>query len=397
MTGQPNAELKRISAALSTSFHVLVATLSVIVVLNAGGPGTVRTVATVAMTALFVATYVAGIWPRGALPQPDRRGLRWIVALTAEWLVLLTLSAEATYLVFALFLCFMWLLGAVRGTAAVAASTAVAVLGFGLHRGFSIAGVIGPVLGAGVAVVIGLGYQTLTREVLRRQQLIEQLTRTRAQLATAERAAGVADERERLAREIHDTVSQSLSSIIMLLHAAQRADGAAASPGWEHVEQARQAASDALAETREFIHALAPPSLRTGGIDAALTRLADQTQDATGIRVEVTLPDTQTSLPTPVEAALLRIAQSAMANVTQHANASRVDLTLSRLDDEIILDVVDDGVGFDLTTLNARSGGDPSFGLLAMQDRVNDLGGTLVVESSLGHGTSVAASFTAAR
>lgn len=385
-----------ISAGLSASFHVLVAVLCAIVMLNASGEDDGRVAATIAMTALFAATYAAGIWPRGTLPEPGRLGRYWIAALSVQWLILLTLSAEATYLVFALFFCYLWFLGSTWGTAAVAVSTLVAVTAFGLHRGFSVAGLVGPVIGACVAVVIGLGYQALTREVHRRQHLIEQLTSTRVQLAAAERSAGVVEERERLAREIHDTVSQSLSSIIMLLHAAQRSDGTSTAPGPDHLEQARRAAGDALAETREFIHALAPPSLRTGGIDAALTRLAEQTHEATGIRVEVTLPQERTQLPTPVETALLRIAQSAVANVTQHAQAHRLDLTLSRLDDEIILDVVDDGRGFDLAKLTSTSGGDqPSYGLLAMQDRVNDLGGTLVVESSIGNGTSVAASFKA--
>lgn len=101
------------------------------------------------------------------------------------------------------------------------------------------------------------------------------------------------------------------------------------------------------------------------------------------------------ALPTPVETALLRIAQSAVANVTQHARATRVDVTLSRLDDEVILDVVDDGVGFDPALLaHAPPTDRPSFGLLAMQDRAAALGGRLVVESGHGHGTSIAASLT---
>lgn len=346
----------------------------------------------IGLVVIFVATYGAGIWPAWAIPEPGRRGWWWVAVLSLEWLVLLWFSVEATYLVFPLFFLYMRLLGGVRGTIVVALTTVVAIVAFGLHRGFDLAGLVGPVLGAGVAVTIGVGYQALTREVQKRQQLVEDLTRTRSQLAVVERAAGVVEERERLAREIHDTVSQSLSSIIMLLHAAQRS-GPGSSNGQERLEQARTAAEDALAETREFIHALAPPSLRTGGIVEALGRLARQTEETTGLRVELTVPQDTGTLPTPVEVGLLRIAQSAMANAAQHAHANRVDVTLTRLDDEIILDVVDDGDGFDPNQLTTDGPDRPSFGLVAMRERAASLGGTLVVESSQGHGTSVVASF----
>lgn len=388
--------LRVTSAWLSAALHVLTVALVAVLVLNAPDgtlPGPAGTAAVLGVAALFALTYVVGVWPAGSLPR-GRRGWWWAAVLTLEWLVLLTLSVEAIYLVFALFFIYMHVLGAIRGTAAVVLTTVVAVVAFGMHRGFDSAGAVGPALGAGVAIVIGLGYDALTREVARRQRLIDELTQTRDQLAAVERAAGVVAERERLAREIHDTVSQSLSSIVMLLHVAQR-EGTDTDKGRERVEQARLAAGDALAETRSFIHALAPPSLRTGGIADALQRLGATTQQTAGLQVQVDVSGYAGALPTPVEAALLRIAQSAVANVTQHAQATRVDLTLSRLDDEVILDVVDDGVGFDPSLLGHPSPTDrPSFGLLAMQDRAAALGGRLVVESGHGHGTSIAASFT---
>jgi signal transduction histidine kinase len=390
-----------ISAWLSASLHALMAALIAVVVLNSSGghpdDGRLHTASVLAAAALFSLTYVAGIWPTGALPAPGTRGWWWVGALTVEWWGLLWLSVEATYLVFALFFIYLLLLGTGLGTAGVSAATVVAVGAFGLHRGFDVAGVVGPVLGAAVAIVMGVGYQALTREVARRQRLIEELTRTRDQLAKAEHAAGVVAERERLAREIHDTVSQSLSSIIMLLHAAQRS-GSGSQKSEERLEQAREAASDALAETRQFIHALVPPSLGTAGIADALVRLGARTRGASGLRVEVDVPDETGALSTPVEAALLRIAQSALANVTQHARASRVDVTLTRLDDEIILDVVDDGDGFDPVLLRPRAGTEqPRFGLVAMQERAANLGGRLVVETRPGHGTSIVASFAVSR
>jgi signal transduction histidine kinase len=401
VTRDESSGLDPFSAWLSASVHVLVAALVAVVVLNSAGsaPGgsSGHLALVVAAAAVFGLAYVAGVWPDGVLPGPDRRGWWWTAALSVAWLGLLGLSVQATYLVFALCFVYMRLLGAVRGTVAVVAATVVAVAAFGVHRGFDTAGIVGPVLGAGVAIAISLGYEALTREVAQRQRLIEELTRTRGQLAVAEHAAGVVAERERLAREIHDTVSQSLSSVIMLLHAAQRS-GPATAKGHARIEQARDAATDALAETREFVHALAPPSLRTAGIADALLRLGAQTRDTTGLHVEVEVPAETGALPTPVETALLRIAQSAMANVTQHAHASRVDMTLTRLDDEIILDVVDDGDGFDPAVLGTRAGGaHPPFGLVAMQERAASLGGQLVVEARPGQGTSIAASFSVGR
>lgn len=390
--------MRLISAWLSASLHVLVLVLVAIVVVTAGSAGSFGDAGTIAVRAvatLFAATYLGGIWPDGSLPV-GRRGWWWAGALTVSWLALLWLSVEATYLVFALFFVYMQVMGAGWGTAAVVATTGCAIGAFGVHRGFDVAGTVGPILGAGVAVVIGLGYRALTREVARHQVLIEELTHTRDQLALAEHAAGVTAERERLAREIHDTVSQSLSSIIMLLHAAQRSDPGS-EKSRERMEQARQAAADALAETRSFIQALAPPSLHRGGIAEALLRLGSTTQQTSGIHVEVDVSAYAGDLPTPIEAALLRIAQSALANVTQHAHATRVDVTLSRLDDEVILDVVDDGVGFDPATLHGNSARGPSFGLPAMQERVTSLGGRLAVESEPGRGTGVAASFGVGR
>jgi signal transduction histidine kinase len=151
-----------------------------------------------------------------------------------------------------------------------------------------------------------------------------------------------------------------------------------------------------LAETRELIDALAPASLRAGGIVEALDRLARRTADATGLHVELTVPQDVGALSTPVQVGLLRIAQSALANAAQHARATRVDVTLTRLDDEVILDVVDDGEGFDLGRLASDPGDRPPFGLVAMEERAESLGGNLVVESSPGRGTSVVASFSVA-
>ncbi len=217
---------------------------------------------------------------------------------------------------------------------------------------------------------------------------------TRNDLAAAEHSAGVLAERERLAREIHDTLAQGLSSIQLLLRAAERAlpdRPEAASP---HVTQAREAAQDNLTEARRLVYALAPVELGGDSLPAALDRLCATTQQRSGLTVHFHLSGEPFDVPTPYEVALLRIAQSALANTVQHAGASRAELTLSYMDTSITLDAVDDGIGFDPEAAASRAGSQQGgFGLAAMRTRARSLGGTWAVESTPGQGTALAVSF----
>ncbi|WP_371030653.1 sensor histidine kinase [Pseudoclavibacter sp. JSM 162008] len=317
-----------------------------------------------------------------------RRRLRllWLTALTLEWMLLLWLSREAAYLVFPLFFVVLHLLGRRAGMLAVAAMTAVAVVGLGLHEGWSVAGVIGPCIGAGVAVLIGLGYAALAKEAREREALMRELLETQAHLVATEREAGTLAERARLAREIHDTVAQGLASIQMLLHAAERADPEG--PGVGHIRLARETAAADLAETRRFIRELSPPDLDGADLEQALRRLGEATTAAHGLRVDVRA--SAHPLPMPVQTALLRIAQGALANVTQHSGARRAAITLDETDAGLVFTIADDGQGFDTDAASgaARPSSD-SFGLVATRDRVQQLGGTLEVESTAGRGTTL--------
>lgn len=261
-----------------------------------------------------------------------------------------------------------------------------AIGGFLAHSSAATPGAfLGPLLGGAVAVATVLGYQALYRESERRRELIEELITTRADLAAAERSAGILAERERLAREIHDTLAQGLSSIQLLLRAAERAlpEGAPALP---HIAQAREAAQDNLAEARRFVRALTPPDLEHGSLAAALERLC---AGVPGPRVRFSLSGRPRVLPTPYEVALLRIAQSALANVVRHARAGRAEITLTFMDASVTLDIVDDGHGFDPSSA-ASGSGDGGFGLPAMRSRAETLGGLFTVESAPGQGTAVA-------
>ncbi|MFE1554229.1 sensor histidine kinase [Streptomyces sp. NPDC058734] len=346
------------------------------------------------LSALLAAVYAAGVRAPAVHRSARAAGL-WLAGVGAVWAALLAVSPDGVWVAFPLYFLELHLLRLRWGLAAVAATACAAIGGFLAHSGSVTPGAfLGPLLGGAVAVATVLGYQALYRESERRRELIEELIATRAELAAAERGAGILAERERLAREIHDTLAQGLSSIQLLLRAAERAlseDPAAAVPpssaaaALGHIARAREAAQDNLAEARRFVRALTPPDLEHGSLAAALERLCS---GAPGPRVRFSVSGTPRALPTPYEVALLRIAQSALANVVRHAGAGRAEITLTFMDSSVTLDVVDDGRGFD--PAGVAAGGDGGFGLPAMRARAESLGGLFTVESDPGQGTAVA-------
>ncbi|WP_369147378.1 sensor histidine kinase [Streptomyces sp. R44] len=374
--------------ALRLCLHLLMAGLLVLAAVRAHSAA--GTVAAVVMGAVYAAgSYLPSV-------RSSRRAAAvWLAVLGATWLGLLWLTPEALWLAFPLYFLQLHLLPTRWSLAAVALTAGAAILSYVGHGAALNPGVfIGPLLGAAVAVATVLGYQALYRESERRRRLIEELIETRAELAAAERHAGTLAERERLAREIHDTLAQGLSSIQLLLRAAERVLPPD-SPAAGHIGRAREAAQDNLAEARRFVRALSPPDLEHGSLAAALERLCEPVEagpygPGAGPRVRFSVSGTPAELPTPYEVALLRIAQSALANTVRHAAASRAEITLSFMDASVTLDVVDDGRGFDPASVRPSSDG--GFGLPAMRSRAESLGGTFTVESAPDQGTAVAVS-----
>jgi len=197
------------------------------------------------------------------------------------------------------------------------------------------------------------------------------------QLIDQARTAGVQDERARLAREIHDTIAQSLAGIVTQLEAGDDT---------ERHELALRLARSALAETRRSVLDLAPSDLDDAALPEALDGLvrswaSDRTTVADLVVVGEPVP-----LHPEVEATVLRVAQESLANVAKHAGApNRVGVTLSYDNDEVVLDVRDDGSGFDPDSPKTTG----SFGLRGMRQRAERLAGTLIVESRPGGGTAV--------
>ncbi|GAA0313401.1 sensor histidine kinase [Streptomyces polychromogenes] len=372
-----------VTRVLRLCLHALFAGLLALAAGRAVAGSSPRAGWVVAVCALLAAVYAAGV-RAPAVGRSARAAGMWLAGMGAVWAALLVLSPDGLWLAFPLYFLELHLLRPRWGLAAVAVSACAAIGGFLGHSGAVTPGAfLGPLLGGAVAVATVLGYQALYRESERRRELIEELIATRAELAVAERGAGILAERERLAREIHDTLAQGLSSIQLLLRAAERTLPEDA-PAAEHIARAREAAQENLAEARRFVRALTPPDLEHGSLAAALERLCS---GAPGPRVRFSVSGAPRELPTPYEVALLRIAQSALANVVRHARADRAEITLSFMDTSVALDVVDDGRGFD--PAHAPSG-DGGFGLPAMRARAESLGGLFTVESGPGQGTAVA-------
>ncbi|MGW7680574.1 sensor histidine kinase [Kribbella sp. NPDC054772] len=376
---------------LAWCLHLLVVALLALTAVRAVADGRPNAGLVVVVAAICAVVY--GVGP--ALPgvrRSQRHALVWLGVLGAAWIVLLVVSADGVWLAFPLYFLELHLAPRRTGLVAVAATTVAAIVAFAVHQGsFSVAIAIGPVLGAAVAVAVVWGYQALYRESEKRRLLIEELTATRSDLASAQHAAGVAAERERLAREIHDTLAQGLSSIQLLLRAAGRSLPDNPQSTAEYVEQARQTAADNLAEARRLVAALTPPSLDGVTLTGALERLCATASARDGIAARFQLDGAPVPLPTAREVALLRVAQSALANVVQHAEATVADVTLGYSGDHVFVRITDDGRGFDPDKLPDRTVDGGGFGLTAMQSRLQELGGTLTIRSGLGQGTSVLA------
>ncbi|MGC4902744.1 sensor histidine kinase [Micromonospora echinospora] len=212
-----------------------------------------------------------------------------------------------------------------------------------------------------------------------------------AQLLVQAREAGVQDERQRMAREIHDTLAQGLAGILTQLQAAeQHADRAEA---WRrHVDNARNLARDSLTEARRTVHAVQPDVLAEARLPEAISDVTRRWSQVHRIDAVLTTTGDPRPMHADVEVTLLRAAQEALANVAKHARASRVGLTLSYMEDLVTLDVRDDGVGFEL---GARRAGDGGFGLAGMRQRVQRLAGRLDIESEPGGGTAISATVPA--
>ncbi|GGU29137.1 sensor histidine kinase [Nocardioides albus] len=224
--------------------------------------------------------------------------------------------------------------------------------------------------------------------IVRLEHALTENARLHEKLLAQSRQTGVRDERERLAREIHDTIAQSLAGVVAQLQAAEgSADAGDAGDVRRRVARATEMARTALVEARRSVQDLSPTELTDAGLLDALSRLIESWNDDHDVEASFVVVGEATALHSEVEATLLRIAQEALANVAKHAEASRVGVTLTFDESEVILDVRDDGCGFDPTGPRR----DSAFGLGVMRTRAQRLAGTFTLESAPGAGTALSA------
>ena len=223
------------------------------------------------------------------------------------------------------------------------------------------------------------------------QQLIELLAAhaaiaiTNARLYEESRELSVLAERNRLARDLHDAVSQKLFSLVFTAEAAdtllEREGGAAR----EQVARLRTLAQEALDELRSLVFELRPPDLERDGLCAALRKHVDVLRRLQPARIELDV-DAEIGRNPARDRELLRIAQEALHNAIRHARASRVTLRLHQDDGAVLLEVEDDGVGFEPQAAELRS---THLGLTSMEERAQRLGARLEIDSTPGAGTTV--------
>ncbi|CAM3090592.1 Sensor histidine kinase LiaS [Arthrobacter ulcerisalmonis] len=334
--------------------------------------------------------------------DPRRYGVLWLGIITALWFLLLAGSADFAWLAFPLFFLHLHLLPRRIALLTIALMTAAVIAAQWTASGLPVpqpAVVIGPLFGAAFAVVTGLAYLALYREAENQRRAADELRRTRAELDASQHDAGVLAERERLAREIHDTLAQGFSSIVLVARAAEKslADGDTATAA-ARFALVQQTASENLAEARSFVRGLSSPQLQGASLIESLRRLCESTETSAaarglGLRCRFELDGDPVELPQPYRVTLLRAAQASLANVRDHAGAGNAVVTIAFLGSEVTMDIYDDGVGFDPSGLTARTEArtdGSGYGIRSLQQRVSVLNGSLDLESAPGEGTVVA-------
>jgi signal transduction histidine kinase len=367
-------------------FAVLLAVAAAVVLLE---PSSTRVPQLALLGAMAVAYLVWGV--RG-LRQQGREGLVYVVVVWVLFLVLVAAEpqGEPWLLTFALFPQ-TWAMVPKR-TAVVVVVTGIAAFtalrvwqvsstGEGLGGLF-----VGSLIMLALSLAIGLFVDRLVTEAESRSQALRELRAAQADLAAAERAQGVSAERERMSREIHDTLAQGFTSVLTLARATESAlDRGDLDVVRERLRLIERTAADNLTEARLIVAETTPGHLQSRSLAQALRRLVDAVTEGTGLPAGLQVEGDPAPLPAACEVVLLRTAQEGLANVRRHARASRVDVRLSYLHDRVVLEVVDDGTGFDAADRR------PGYGLDGATARAGEVGGRLEVTSAPGAGTALRA------
>lgn len=374
---------RRMFRSARFALHLITTLLAVVTVARASATG-VPLLPVMLAGGAFLAWYGAGAgFARG------RTARWWLCGLAVLWVGMLVISPEFVWLSFPLLLLAGHLLPLWVAVAFAVPVLAAAILTPIAHQApMTFAHVLGPLLGGGFALAISLGYDALLRHAVERDRLVSSLVRAQEEmsalqeeLARTQREAGAAEERTRLARDLHDTIAQELSSMVLL--ARSRDAG--------RMPQIESRAQHALTDLRRIVAALAPAELEESALAGALERMLAALRADAGIDAVLDVDAALPTLPTPVEVVFLRVAQSALANVEQHAHARTVRVGLDATDGEVRLTVADDGIGFTSSAVPPTTP-TTSYGLVAMRSRLHEFGGALDVRSTPGEGCEIVAS-----
>lgn len=429
---RPSEGADRLAFTLQHAMHVVVVVLLGAAVLRASavGGGLVhglgRTTAATLVAIVFFGVYLAGL--RFLHSDTDLVGgvgsgwstatrassgvWVWLSALSLIWGAGVMVSDGFVWVALPLYLLVLGLLPD-RAGAVAAFVLMVMSVGLGLLHG-RVAGVatssevwLGMLVPACVALVGRVVFVQLRLDARRHRELAARLAAAHDSLAATERTQGVLAERERLAREIHDTIGQGLASIVVLARTAHSgsmnmSDAAAAADGQvadtrdrsraETLALIESTARDNLAEARRFIRDLGHPG--EASLEESLRLLAQDAQRRTAaagepLDVEFAVEGRAPSdMDDRLTAALHRGVQASVANVIQHAHATRCRIGLAWFADHVVVDVVDDGVGFDPRSIDDRE----HFGLTALHSRAAEAGIDVTLDSAPGEGTTVALS-----
>jgi signal transduction histidine kinase len=200
---------------------------------------------------------------------------------------------------------------------------------------------------------------------------LEQLTTTR--------------ERNRLARELHDTLAHALSAVAVELEAVDSLWDVDPTQARALLRRSLSATRTGLTETRRALQALRSSPLEDLGLALAIRQEAETVAERANLTLDVRIPELVDNLPPDAEQCVYRVAQEALANAAHHAQARRVEISLVRADGYLTLTVSDDGEGFDLGAVDAGR----HLGIRGMQERAEMVGGDLEIESKVGHGTTI--------
>jgi signal transduction histidine kinase len=322
---------------------------------------------------------------RASVWRGRRAGEGALMLAAVAGLSVIALSAEQplTYMVFPAFIWAALRFGPQGATLAVAVAAVIAVLATSHAQG---AFVEHSPTDSALNLQLYITLAALTTFCL--AAIVSERRRAALELAEAQRREGerAALERQRIARDLHDSVSQSLFSTTLHVRTAQRAlalEGLdATGPVGQELSEVGQLTRGALAEMRALILELRPGALAEEGLVAALTKQASALSAREGLVIEVDGPDERLPLGPEVEEQLYRLGQEALANVVKHAGASSATVRIAAEEETVLVEVSDDGRGFDPAAV-----GPEHFGLRSMRGRVADLGGRLEVMSAPGRGT----------